>query len=109
MKLTGLPIVGQAATTIPAQMRLDANEMVGKALETLKSLGLRYGRIQIPTPFEQQSAQYLLALEALETAGCRIVTIAEHLVPGGQGGQPIIIANIHYRAPDALFVGGVQA
>ncbi len=102
MNINGVPILGQTAVTIPAQFRLDASDMVGRALENLKRLGLRFGRLGVPSSIEQVSAQALLVLEALEAADCRIVSVNEHIIPTQSGGAAIMM-HILYRAPEALF------
>ncbi len=102
MNLNGVPIIGQAATTIPAQLRLDATEMVGKVLENQKQLGLRFGRIGMGTPAQAASAQLLLTLEALEQAGCRIVAVNEHPMPT-QTGEVALVVHVLFRVPESMF------
>lgn len=107
MNLNGVPIIGQTTITIPQQLRLDASEMVGKVLEHHKQLGLRFGRLGMSSPVQQASAQLLLALEALEAGGCRIVAVNEHPMPT-QTGDVALIVNILFRCPESLFAS-VQA
>lgn len=100
-----IPIIGQTPATqnvVPEQLRLDATEVVGKVLAEQKRLGLRFGRIGVSTQVQNPSAHYLLTLEKLEAAGCRIISVCEHPAEGPQG-QPMLVAYIIFRAPETLF------
>lgn len=93
-----IPIIGQSATAIPTQMRLEASNVVGKQLEQCKRLGLRFGRYGVPCPINATSAQMMVLLEAFEQAGCRIVALTEHPAT-----QDVLMVFITFRAPESLF------
>lgn len=93
-----IPIVGQAAATIPAQIRVDAVEAVGRQLEQCKRLGLRFGRFGVPCQIHAASAVFLLVLEAFEAAGARIIAVTEHPIS-----QDALMCFITFRCPESLF------
>ncbi len=95
-----IPIIGQAAATIPAQIRLEASNAVGRQLDQCKRLGLRFGRFGVPCPITSTSAQLLILLEAFEHAGCRIVALTEHPIT-----QTDLMCFITFRCPESLFSG----
>lgn len=94
-----VPILGQKPDAIPAQMRIDAQEQVGKILEDQKHLRLRFGRMSQPSSVSQVNAQYLLAVEALEAAGCTIVAVNEHVLSDSS----VMMITVLFRCPESLF------
>lgn len=98
----GIPILGRTVATVPAQLRLNITEEVGKALAMVKDLGVRIGRVILMNPVDSTDLGYLLYLEALEQAGCSIVAINEHAVQTPQGGGALQ-CHVTFRAPEAFF------
>ena len=99
-----VPILGRAAVTIPAQQRLDTTERVTKAITSTRELGLRFGRLIAYNPLQGTDVGYLLLLDTLLVADCKVVSISEHLAPGGDG-QPLIAIHVVFQLPESLFAG----
>lgn len=98
----GVPILGQSVTSVHPQQRQTARDNVGSAIAAARDLDLRHGRILLLTDIYQTSVEYLLHLDALREAGCRVLSICEMPVPG-PGGQASLRISVLFELPGSLF------
>ncbi len=74
------------------ELRIRATNTVGDLLDECKRLGIRYLDLEL-----ESGPQVSILLEALEQAGCRVVSVAR---PSYQ------TTAVYFRAPEALFQEG---
>lgn len=105
MSHNGIPIVGQSVVTVRPQQRANARDNVGKMLEATKALGVRHCRLLLPCALNTTTLDYILHLDAIVEAGCRVVSINEHLIPDGQGSAHLQ-CHVLVALPEALVTPG---
>ncbi len=89
---------------VPQSKRDEAINIVGNTLDEQRARGLRFGRLIAGNVIGSTSLTYVLLLEALEAAGCRIIGVGSMVIPGDNG-QAVELASITFRCPESLFTG----
>lgn len=82
------------------KMKRQIDEQVTELLVETREYGLQHGRFSLNSPFDTTSLPMLMWFDALEAAGCVIVSVTEHsLQPLLADGRPTLKVNILFRMP----------